>query len=97
MVSKQVAFLVNYVILIELIYTGLCESFFLFFFILLCISRAEYLIMSPAQQPQETLTINELFSFLQAWTCPIASLLVTRTNGPSQMVLRILFSFFDTL
>lgn len=53
--------------------------------------------MSPAQQPQETLTINELFSFLQAWTCPIASLLVTRTNGPSQMVLRILFSFFDTL
>lgn len=63
---------------------------------LLCISRAEHQVADGAQQAQ-TLTSSELFSFLQAWTCPIASLLVTRTNGPSQMVYASCFPFFDTV
>lgn len=46
-----------------------------------------------SQQAQETLTISELFSFLHAWTCPVASLLVAHTNGPSQMVYASCFLF----
>lgn len=63
------------------------------------ISRTECQIMDSTQCLQVTPDISELFSFLQAWTCPIASLLFSHThrNGPGQMVSRILFSFLATL
>lgn len=72
---------------------GLCERFWF----KVCFAFQELSIRSQIKRsrhsPQETLTISELFSFLQAWTCPIASLLVTRTNGLSQTVYASCFLF----
>lgn len=46
-----------------------------------------------AKQAELTVPINSLFSFLHARTCLIASLWVTHTNGPSQMLHTSCFLF----